>query len=196
MLRILMQRASISDEEPRIIEDPRMIEELRIVEEPKKSGKRRILEQPRPVEEPMLTNEVNPIARATYQDECLRMLARSKSLLEICGSSDGSRNFQSPSSMLSKLPLGPSLMGAAGGLGAAPLGIGHPPLGPPLPPVSLFGTMTGRPPHMLQPPTPAGCGPLRRRLNEKSSMLTPGESRPSFLIIYSYMKCNVKELSL
>ena len=81
--------------------------------------------------------------------------------------------------MLSKLPLGPSLMGAAGSLGAAShLSLTHS-LGGPLPPVSLFGSMAaGRPPpppHMMHPPTPNSCGPIRRRMNEKSSMLTPGK---------------------
>ena len=76
--------------------------------------------------------------------------------------------------MLSKLPLGPSLIGA-GGLGASPLGLPHGPLGGPLPPVSLFGSLQGaRPPHLMQPPTPVSCGNIRRRLNEKSAMLSPG----------------------
>ncbi|XP_047735547.1 forkhead box protein P2-like isoform X2 [Hyalella azteca] len=79
---------------------------------------------------------------------------------------------QSPSSMLGKLPLGPGLMG--GGLGASPLSLAHSPLGGPLPPVSLFGGMGARPPHMMQPPTPNACGSIRRRLTEKSALLTPG----------------------
>ncbi|XP_047735552.1 forkhead box protein P2-like isoform X7 [Hyalella azteca] len=81
---------------------------------------------------------------------------------------------QSPSSMLGKLPLGPGLMG--GGLGASPLSLAHSPLGGPLPPVSLFGGMGARPPHMMQPPTPNACGSIRRRLTEKSALLTPGLS--------------------
>lgn len=59
-----------------------------------------------------------------------------------------------------------------GVLGANPLGLPHSPMAQ-MPPVSLFSAIGSRPPPMLQPPTPTGCGPLRRRLTDKAALLTP-----------------------
>ncbi|XP_076064822.1 forkhead box transcription factor P isoform X12 [Oratosquilla oratoria] len=82
---------------------------------------------------------------------------------------------QSPGGILPKLPLGASLLGG-GALGSNPLGLPHSPMAQ-MPPVSLFGAMAAsRPPHIMQPPTPTSCGPLRRRINDKAALLTPGLS--------------------
>ncbi|XP_076064818.1 forkhead box transcription factor P isoform X8 [Oratosquilla oratoria] len=79
---------------------------------------------------------------------------------------------QSPGGILPKLPLGASLLGG-GALGSNPLGLPHSPMAQ-MPPVSLFGAMAAsRPPHIMQPPTPTSCGPLRRRINDKAALLTP-----------------------
>ncbi|CAL4099794.1 unnamed protein product, partial [Meganyctiphanes norvegica] len=83
---------------------------------------------------------------------------------------------QSPNGLLSKLPLAASLLGGAA-LANNPFSVMHSPL-PQMPPVSLFGGMGGRPP-ILQPPTANNCPPLRRRMNDKGLMLTPGSLEES-----------------